>query len=450
MPEVVAVPLASLLLDQDNARLGDSQPSQPATQIALARLLGKKLVNLAGHIVQHGLNPAEFPIIVGTGDSKKRYKVLEGNRRTLAVKALETPTIVKGGLKDADYSKLLGLSGKFKADPIEEVTCVYFRDDEAEAANEWVRLRHTGANEGRGLEGWDSDEQDRYNVRHGRQRTKAGQVTDFMDHVDGAPADKVKITTTLDRLMGDPAVREALGIELRQGELLSWYPQDEVAKGFRRVLNDLRSQEIKVHNVYTRELREKYINGFKRTQLPTRKTKLSAPVKLEDMAKGNSTPAPVPPNPKRNPAKPKPARTAVAPRDANLNVGTPRINDIYNELLTLDANSFPNAASVTLRVFLELSTDEYLDVKVVMAEATRRNKPLAGRLKAAAEHMAKTGLIDNALKSMVYKVADTSGLLAAGTTTFNQYVHNKYVMPKPSELRLAWDEIQPFLQKIWP
>lgn len=101
MPEIVSVALSDLHLDQDNARLGESQPSQAATQIALATLLGKKLVNLAAHIIQHGTNPAELPIVVATGGPKKRYKVLEGNRRTLALKALETPAIVNKALSTA-------------------------------------------------------------------------------------------------------------------------------------------------------------------------------------------------------------------------------------------------------------------------------------------------------------------------------------------------------------
>lgn len=450
MPEIVSVALSDLHLDQENARIGEPQASQPATQIALAKLLGKKLVNLAAHIVQHGTNPAELPIVVATGGGKKRYKVLEGNRRTLALKALETPAIVSTALKPVDYKRLQTLADKFATNPIEEVTCVYFKDNELDDAYEWVRIRHTGANEGRGLEGWDSDEQDRFNVRHGKNRGKAGQALDFLEQIDGVPAKKAKVSTTFDRLLGSKDVREAIGLELSNGELLSLYPLDEIVKGLRKIDADLRSGDVKVHHVYTAEQRKEYVKTFKRAELPVKKNKLAAPVKLSELPSGKAKPVAPKARPKKKSVTKKQPRTQIASTNVNLNVGSPRINDIYVELLTLDADTLTNAGAVLLRVFLELSVDDFIDNKNLMTDAQKRSTPLAGRMKKVADDMLKAATIDNSLKAMVYKVADSQHTIAASTVTFNQYVHNKYVIPKPSELRTSWDELEPFLAKIWP
>ena len=62
--------------------------------------------------------------------------------------------------------------------------------------------------------------------------------------------------------------------------------------------------------------------------------------------------------------------------------------------------------------------------------------------------MKANGEIDEDLRKAVYRIADTKGVMAASTATFNQYVHNKYVYPFPSELRMAWDELQPFMEKV--
>lgn len=181
--------------------------------------------------------------------------------------------------------------------------------------------------------------------------------------------------------------------------------------------------------------------------MPTKKTKLNDPVKLADLASGANTPITKQPK-KRRPRKPQ-GRTTIAPSDINLNPGPPRINQIYNELVGLSADTYPNAGSVLLRVFLELSVDDYVKKHSLLTEAQRRNTVLAKRMKLAADHLAKSGKIDAQLKTAVYRVADSQHTLAASVTTFNQYVHNQYVFPKASELRTSWDELQPFLEAIW-
>ena len=76
------------------------------------------------------------------------------------------------------------------------------------------------------------------------------------------------------------------------------------------------------------------------------------------------------------------------------------------------------------------------------------NTTLAKRLKELAADMRSKNEIDDDLKKAVIRIADAKGMMAASTMTFNQFVHNKYVHPLPSELRMAWDELQPFMEKV--
>jgi hypothetical protein len=94
--------------------------------------------------------------------------------------------------------------------------------------------------------------------------------------------------------------------------------------------------------------------------------------------------------------------------------------------------------------------DHEIDKASLMSERDRRTAPLAKRLKNVATHLQQAGRISGSLEQAIQKVADSQGILAASMMTFNQYVHNQYVYPKPSELRMAWDELQPFLEKVWP
>lgn len=449
MPQQVDIALADLLLDESNARVRQESSSQQQAALALAEQQGSRLVKLAQSIVESGLDPAQLPSVLATGDRRRRYVVVEGNRRVLALKALETPSLVQGALGAKDFKKLQTLALRFASDPIEEITCVLYSQEEAEVAYTWVVRRHTGQQEGAGLVEWASDEKDRFAARHGSGgRGLGGQVLDFLDVVDGPSNSTVKVSTSLTRLLTTPEVRERLGIDRIGNELISWYPKDEVARGLRKIVDDLRSERIKVKDIYNADDRRNYIEGLKRTEVPRRNQRLKDPIKLEELPTGKGTP--ITSKPKAKPrAKPKAPRTTVASPESNLNPGPPRINAIYNELLGLSAETFPNAGSVLLRVFLELSVDDYIVKEKVMTPAERSSAVLAKRMKVVAIHLHGQSKIDKQLKQAVVKIADGQQTIAASVTTFHQYVHNPYVHPKPSELRTSWDEIRPFLEAIW-
>jgi len=110
---------------------------------------------------------------------------------------------------------------------------------------------------------------------------------------------------------------------------------------------------------------------------------------------------------------------------------------------------FTNACAVTLRVFVELTVDHHITANGLMTAHERGNTPLAKRLKLLAKFLHGAGRIDEQLEKAIIKVADGGGMMSASTTTFNQYVHNKFAYPQASELRTAWDELQPFMKALW-
>lgn len=449
MAKFVEVPLSQLLLDLENPRFGDPVESQPAAFYALAEQQGRKLVLLAKDIVEFGVDPLTLPAVVATPGRNRRYRVIEGNRRTLALKALETPSLVLSRLSPGDAKTLAALSLKFHTKPVESIMCVLF--DKEEDALHWITLRHTGLNEGVGLVEWNSDEKDRFETRHGgkKNRNTAGQVVDFMKGIDGVDPSKPKIkVSSLRRILSNPESRKRLGLALVDGRLVSAFPKSELAKGLRRVVEDMRT--MTVDEVYTAEKIIDYVNGISE-HLPDPALRLQDSVPLDqvpDIAQpGKHRPKKAPP--KKKPAPPK-ARVTVVPASCQINPTPPRINAVYNELAGLDVTSYPNSASVLFRVFLELSVDEHLEQHSLMSEQKRRNTPLAKRLKAVADDLyAKSEILD-ALRKTVHQVADSQHTFAASVVAFNQYVHNPYTFPKPGELQVSWDELQPFLEKVWP
>lgn len=445
MHETVQVPVSDLLLDVENARLGEEQPSQQQAYLALASQQGRRLVNLARDIVENGIDPINLPAVVATSDRRRRYRVVEGNRRVLALKALETPSIVSGALSPGDQKALTALSRRFLDDPIDEITCVLFGSEKD--ADHWVLLRHTGAHEGAGLVEWNSDERDRYIARHGggRGRSLGGQALDFLRRLEGGdPSNGAKIVTNLDRLMKSRAVRQALGLDKDAQGLTSRYPAEELLKPLRKIAEDLGTRRIKVKDIYDEQDRAAYLATFTQAQLPNTAKAVSDPVPLADLELGKPAPTPKPkPKPKPKPTQ----RTTLIPSSVRLNPQPPRINAIYNELLTLNVDVYPNAAAVLLRVFVELSLDHYIAQNNVTMKADAR---LFERLKAVSKHLFDGGKIPDALRKAIDRIANTQQtVIAASTVTWNQYVHNAFVFAKPQELYAQWDELQPFMERVW-
>jgi hypothetical protein len=449
MAELVQIAVSDLLLDGDNARLIERGNTQQEIALILARQAGDHVIKLAADIVEYGMDPTALPAVVATDDRRKRYKVLEGNRRVLALKSLETPALITAELSRSTAKRLNELSAKYAKHPIEWVRCALFEDEAG--PQHWIWLRHTGQNDGAGLVTWGSDEQDRYKARHSGKRTPHGQIIDFVDGLGElspeALESSLKITTNVERLLSNPTFRQKAGLDIVDGDVVSWYPKEEVKKSLLRLVEDLKRGTFKVPDLYTAEQRVAYAEQIPSAARPKRSTRLKEPVVLADLTANVQTPRKAAAKKVSRP-RPDRARTTVIPASAKLNVPPPRINAIYNELTSLNAEQYPNACSVLLRVFLELSVDHYIDDKQVTVVGN--NPKLATRLKAVGEHLFNQHKIPKALKVAIERVADGKFLVAASTVTFNQYVHNQYVFPKPRELYDAWDELAAFFEKLWP
>lgn len=460
MTDSVTVPVTDLLLDQENARFSEPVANQQDAIRAIAALSQPQLLNLAGDIVENGLDPTNRISVIATDDDKKRYVVVEGNRRVAALRALETPAIVASVLTSAQQARLGKLAKKYAAEPLESVQCVLF--ESAEEASHWIKLRHTGLNDGKGLRPWGSDEQDRYDAKTTR-RSPEGQLLDFVGKHGALPEASAKnrkgIITNVARLLSTPGVREALGLEIVSGQLHSRYPRDETAKVLTHVVDDFKSGRRTVKDVYLAQDRIAYANSLPTEALPDPTKRLTSSLPLAGLPEtardavkpGRNMADTAQPPPKAERArKPSPLRTTVIPKTVNLQIAPPRINEVYAELKRLSVDEYPNAASILLRVFLELSTDHYASANKVYTDNEQQNSPLAKRLKKVAIDLKKKARIPAQLLTAVESMADRRSYPMASTVTFNQYVHNQYVFPMPQELRRTWDEMHPLFAALWP
>lgn len=465
------VKIADLLLNSSNPRF---IPVKYQTETILSMIddQREKLVVLAEHIIKYGLNPTDVILVC---PYEKQWLVLEGNRRVTALKLINEPDLIPDELIKLKR-EFKRLNGVVDDSLLDSIPCVVARD--AEQGKEWIRLKHTGENEGAGTVRWDGQQTSRFN-------SLTSGIVDariiFLDELRGSkeiPAEYKEHfhlikKTNFDRLTKDPDARELLGIGTSDNKL---FLVDGVNAYLLEVLYDLIFADLSVGKIYSKEDRKEYLLSIiKRVEekesgknagdesapkQPDSKVdsfdasldkdeesgaggtlsrkdggaqgaESSTSARRGGSSKGKSYPI---------------NRKALVPQHHRLTITHARITKIFNELKALDIEAYPNAVAVLMRVFIELSTDCYISTHAlanVNADSKFRQKieAVIGDLEVqkiltkhelrAARQMASGNMENSSIK------------------TFHAYVHNKDLTPSATDLKAAWDDLWPFIEGMW-
>ncbi|MBL8644978.1 MAG: hypothetical protein JNK21_13670 [Rhodospirillaceae bacterium] len=433
MPDVKLVSPVDLLFDAENPR--QSQPSQGQREAwrSLATLLDRKLLKLCQDIVSFGMDPATLPIVMSAGDDAKRYIVLEGNRRLAALRSLENPEGIVGALPQSTLSEIRALSRTYQASPVENIRCLVVKN-RAEA-DHWIELRHSGQMEGAGVIPWGADESARWRARGGKVEIHTQALNWLEDNgYLKTEARRGKWTTTFKRLIGTPEVRKQLGLGLSNGELQILGDPAKVAKALMWVVDDLINGDTTSRTISKKRQRVRYANNMPENVV-VKVTTAAQPTVVARAAR----------KAKRH-VRPK-ARDILIPDDCTMKVTDGRCADIEGELRTLSLESYPNAISVLLRVFLELSCDAHI-VKRRLRDVTA-DSTLAKKLIAVAGDLVAQKKMNAQQAAPVRRACQKDSFLAPSVTMMNSFVHNQHIFPAPSDLRAHWNSLQPFVTAIW-
>ena len=350
------------------------------------------------------------------------------------------------------------LSKKFKEYPITKVNCTVF--ESFEDAYHWLELEHTGAANGIGTNAWNAQQVDRFKRMGSAGASPGLQLLDFLKKSDAFDDDlKVQLNdvniSTLNRLLGDKTVKEFFGIKIENKKLKSDLHPDEIAKAFRPVITDilggLTSRDIDTKIERSKYLKERYDASY----LPNKQNILDESWVLDaekiltsdaESTKNSDNKN----NPK--PAKPTPLSTdrlSLIPAKTNLQIPETRINKIYYELRKLNVNEYENAVSVLFRVFIELSIDSFIDKYSLIGDVSiRRNASLFDKTKYVINYFKSQGIMnENDLKPVNTAISNQHNIMSINT--FNAYVHNSNFIPSPLELKISWDRLETFVQRIW-
>ena len=454
MAQVQELPTAALLPDIENPRLSESNEGENETLRALAEEQGPKLAVLAEDIVRHGLNPGDLFYVLQLEDGSQRFAVLEGNRRLTALRALENPTRFTGAIKTGTLSKLKGLGEQYRKAPIENVNCTIFND--REEAHHWIELRHTGEAKGAGTVRWRSDAASRFaaGTEAGPTQTQALDFLERRGDITSLTRSQVP-ATTLRRLLDTPYVREKIGLGYKDKKLQVVAGEAPVAKALNWIVENLISGEITEPKVSSVEDRKQFADELPADIVVTPNGKgqknQALTVDLDIASFGNpgagkSTSAGdgKPKQSKNTTAKPRPY---LIPQDCVLNITDERLRRIAGELRKLHIEDFTNSVGVMMRVFIELSGDSYITRNGLsgIAEKAALNK----KMTAIATDLRNRSKLSEKQVKPVLKACEKGSLLAPSVTLLHEYVHNPYMFPTASDLRDAWDNLQPYMVALW-
>lgn len=434
--DIREIPLDLIKLDQENVRFGNdvAQNQREAIDLLMADPEdARKLLRLAQHIAEFGLDPTELQLV--TPDNDGSFIVLEGNRRLTALKLLQKPDLCPS---DKVFRGFLVAHDSLAAGVPATLQCSVV-PTRAEG-DMWIELKHTGQNNGIGRVGWDSNIRDERRARQTGVESIGRQVRNL---VKDNPAyfsanainDVFKIpVTTLTRLFSSIPAQTAFQLKIENREIVPALSLDVIAPSIEFALdmfvnegynvNDIRNAEDRVRFVshIPPELDPKTLHKSSKVSAPEDTSPSTQPSPTEgasphsihlpitpDNPQGITTPIStgggvlVSPVPNDNPAD---ALTDITPNAIgtpqnalklpirakpisrarkyliswSLDIPNVRINAIYRDLRkTLIVDECPNAVAITFRVFVEVSCDDFIRRNAAIGDPVLRtdnNKPV--------------------------------------------------------------------------
>ena len=455
---------SNLSLDLQNPRF-EPQKSQSEALNTMANDQKDKLIALLRDIISNGLNPSDIPIVIPDTKRGKGYIVLEGNRRVAALKLFKKPDILIDKKLRAKYKKL---HDKYSDVKIKEIECLVV--ETREEADLWIVRKHEGEMDGIGTIRWNTVQKSRYLSHKSGKESIILQLIDFMRLIaenDTEFQSQLQVTkaTNIERLMGTPDVRARLGIDYNNGIYSSWILPEESLKGLKAIIKRLSQSDFNVKTIYHKEDRLNFINGIPADELPDLSKKSDSSWILKDYTPNNhitqkNTPAPEQDsnsddnqkdNEEKSPSKPT-TRNKFIPDDFSLTITNDRINRLFSELKLLSHNIHPNVCAVLLRVFIELSVDNFLEdfnlLKNGAVTGAKDTRDLQQKINSVIQKMKELNYMDEAMAKGIKSQFNQSCSLI-GIDTLNAYVHNNLFNPIPHSIMLSWDNVQPFVEALW-
>lgn len=445
------ISIKKLSLWDENARFPDKYFKKTEDELIKFFLSKKdfKIESFAKKVVEEFDLPQQEKIIVLS--HKKKFIVLEGNRRLAVYKLLSNPGLAGNPALETKFKQL---AARIKITQDYKLECLV--TEEKDQGLRYIDRKHL---DGNNEVDWRDSERAHYRDRRGNanqgERMKVAIARTIRDlNMSEAMKDNVLgpgYVTSFWRVVTGSAAAETFGLSLDDmGDLEmvdKQFPEklrvvitDVLAKATfnKKIISRLSQSEI---SQYLKDISKSdfkraddYIKEGEQTDLFGENVLITSPTGQTKLVPKSTQ------------------RSYLIPKTCRLNIPERKINNIYRELredLLLDgsSHSVPNAVGVTFRVFLEVSLDCYY--KKRCGKTFTQQRPINEK-------------IDEVTKFMeVNKIADKKQLrniriISSGNTNdilhidrFHEYVHSGTIEPESSSLITKWDNVEDFFVILW-
>jgi hypothetical protein len=440
-----------LELDLENPRISRAIDQREAME-RIINEQGLKIVNLAQDISERGLNPIDIMLVMKSPANNGKYTILEGNRRFVVLKTMKNPSVLNDlSINTSVQRRLEKVAANFMRTDVNALPC--FELPDRETGTPWIQRRHTGEDEGRGIVQWSGLARARFRDRLPLAVQALDLVLahgDLSDEQKAAVVDRKFPITSLGRILATPDARARIGLDVKDGDLVTALTLEEAVRPLRRIVLDLLTKEITVDDLRRKEQQVKYVTGLGDDAPDLSKKGTEArPVRTLVEAE---PPPPVPGSPKKSRAPRTSDRRSIVSGATELNVTNPKIAEIYTELKYLKLSDCPHAISVLIRVFLEQSVEDYCDRHAIPTTIKTGSgvkfKKLEKKMEEVIAHMVASGPPESNFDGVKRGLSNPQSALSVDF--MHACVHNRFVSPTARELEVSWNNAQPLFRRIWP
>lgn len=424
------LPLASLVVNPANDRHGELE-NETAAIAQLFAAQEPHMRSLAKDLVAKG-EVFEPPLVFPSGD---KFVVADGNRRTTCLRLLAAPRRAPTVELQQFFADLREKWPGIFPDKIE---CRIETD--RDRVDDILYRRHTGVQGGIGQSTWNDRMKNNFVIRTGKGTglNIADEIEKRLKEAKLLPARKIP-RSNLNRLLSAESLRNRLGISVRKGKLDIIRDEGATVGALQRVASDLANRVITLDDIWDTESKLAYIDRLEAEGI------LPA-IPRNPGAAPKPAPSPPPAPPRPNPAPPRPMAWPHLIPDVNYGVTWPahlqRHRAIWDELqYKLDLAEVPNAASVLLRVLLELAIDNY--VKRRQPSGVQETDKLSVKAGKVAANLHAAGKIDKKYLGAITKLKQGEEVISIDT--LNRYVHSPNFSVSPEHLKMLWATLADFV-----
>jgi len=469
--KALRVSVTNLLLDSDNPRIPDEKRGLGQRELLAELVRHDGIYGLAQGITENGYYPDKALVVIH-GDGKK-YVVLEGNRRSAALKALLSPS----STPEEFQARFRKLSARIVPELIRHINvCVAPSREEAwpliiathttKQIEEWspamkarvyASLIHQGQTPEEIAETCHiSPASVRKHLRDD-QMYQVACCLDLPADVEAVVIDARKFPlSTFERLYASKHVQDFLGFEFADGWLLKGKVRlDEFKKGLTRLVCDIARDKVDSRKANNQANILAHLKTFG-DQAPDLKSGggfsaddlLGRPLAKND--KGLSLPGR--PLTRSVAAGKIREQRSLIPRSFQ-DCADPRLHGLLNELKKMPAEVYPFGAAVLLRTLVETALENFLlrtgemsrqRDKKGFESGKKQRPPLLAEMLAMLARAGDEVSMDAALRRQVNRFCASDDM--SDISVLNQFVHNRFVTPSESEVRCLWDNFQPLIR----